>query len=99
MDRLSHSLMSIKEFRRMIEERDGITNAALPTPEPPKEVLHTKEVLENLDTPVDDGMPKFERDWDNSNMTVMDEVWAEFDLVKRAYIHVLKSWVELPGKL
>jgi hypothetical protein len=99
MDRLSHSLMSIKEFRRMIEERDGITNAALPTPEPPKEVLHTKEVLENPDTPVDDGMPKFERDWDNSNMTVMDEVWAEFDLVKRAYIHVLKSWVELPGKL
>ncbi|KAF2662975.1 endoplasmic oxidoreductin [Lophiostoma macrostomum CBS 122681] len=99
MDRLSHSLMSIKEFRRMIEERDGITSTALPTAEPPKEVLHTKEVLENPDVPVDDGMPEFKRDWDSSNMTVMDEFWAEFDLVKRAYFHVLKSWVELPGKL
>lgn len=99
MDRLSHSLAAIKEFRRMIEERDGVSNPALPIPEPEKEVLKTKQLLEDAEKEEDDGLPDFSRNWDPTNMTVMEEFWAELDLVTRAFIYVLKSWTELPRKL
>ncbi|CBX95343.1 similar to endoplasmic oxidoreductin-1 [Plenodomus lingam JN3] len=50
MDRLSHSLAAIKEFRRMIDEREGVQTAGAPTvPEPDKEVLKTKLALEDFD--------------------------------------------------
>jgi ERO1-like protein beta len=102
MDRLSHSLSSIKEFRRMLDERDG-QSIAPPTPEPSKEVLKTKLALEDFDAPPkeveEDNMPNFERDWDTRNMTVMDEVWAEFNLVKRTFFYVLYQWTQIPGRL
>jgi hypothetical protein len=97
MDRLSHSLQAIKTFRGMIEERDGISSA-LPVPETEKKVLKTKAALEKAEEE-DDGMPDFSRNWDSRNMSVMDEFWAELDLVYRVYIHVLKSWWGLPKKL
>lgn len=101
MDRLSHSLSAIKQFRRMLEERDGLSAIAPPIPEPSKEVLKTKLALEDFNKPTenDDGLPSFKRDWDPRNMTVMDEVMAEFYLVKRTFFYVLRSWLELPGKL
>lgn len=101
MHRLSHSLMAIKEFRQMIEERDAISREAVPTPpEAEKSVLKAKEVLgDGEEEKVDDGMPDFTRNWNPENMTIMEEFWAEFDLVYRAFIYVLKSWTELPGKL
>ncbi|KAF2013412.1 endoplasmic oxidoreductin [Aaosphaeria arxii CBS 175.79] len=102
MDRLSHSLQANKEFRRMIEERDGTAKPAFPTLVPEQEVLKTKHRLENPDqesaTSEKPKTPNFKRDWDSSRMTVMEEFWAELDLVKRAYIHVLKSWIALPGR-
>ncbi|KAF2253197.1 endoplasmic oxidoreductin [Trematosphaeria pertusa] len=100
MHRLSHSLMAIKEFRQMIEERDAISREAVPTPpEAEKSVLKAKEVLgDGEEEKVDDGMPDFTRNWNPENMTIMEEFWAEFDLVYRAFIYVLKSWTELPGK-
>ncbi|KAF1840461.1 endoplasmic oxidoreductin [Cucurbitaria berberidis CBS 394.84] len=106
MDRLSHSLSAIKEFRGMVEERDGLNRAV--APETDKEVLKTKLALEDFDedeketsNPVsdDDGMPDFRRDWDSRNMTVMEEVWAEFNLVKSAFYYVLWQWSQLPGRL
>ncbi|KAF2026500.1 endoplasmic oxidoreductin [Setomelanomma holmii] len=102
MDRLSHSLSAITEFRRMLEERDGLSAIAPPIPEPSKEVLKTKLALEEFDKPPktieDDGVPSFERDWDPRNMTAMEEIMAEFHLVKRTFFYVLRSWMELPGK-
>jgi ERO1-like protein beta len=44
-------------------------------------------------------MPDFNRDWNPANMTVMDEVWAEFNLVKRTVFYVLYQWTQLPGRL
>ncbi|KAI8939928.1 hypothetical protein NX059_003656 [Plenodomus lindquistii] len=50
MDRLSHSLSAIKEFRRMIDEREGVRQLDASTlPEPDKEVLKTKLALEDFD--------------------------------------------------
>ncbi|PSN63441.1 endoplasmic oxidoreductin [Corynespora cassiicola Philippines] len=103
MDRLSHSLMAIKEFRRMIDERDGTRSTAVvqTPPETEKEVLKTKLALENAaieDDVADDGGPSFQRDWDQTNMSLSEIFWAEFDLVYRVWIHVMKSWMEIPGK-
>lgn len=104
MDRLSHSLSSIKEFRRMLDERDGVSKAiAPPVPEPSKEVLKTKLALEDFDKASpgvgEDGLPDFKRDWDPQNMTMLEEAWEEFMLVKRTFIYVLWQWTQLPGRL
>ncbi|KAF1912591.1 endoplasmic reticulum Oxidoreductin 1-domain-containing protein [Ampelomyces quisqualis] len=104
MDRLSHSLSSIKEFRRMLDERDGVSKAiAPPVPESSKEVLKTKLALEDFDKAskgaAEDGLPEFKRDWDPQNMTMLEEVWEEFQLVKRTFIYVLWQWTQLPGRL
>lgn len=104
MDRLSHSLSSIKEFRRMLDERDGLSKEiAPPVPEPSKEVLKTKLALEDFDqTPKiteEDEPPSFERDWDARNMTMLDEIWAEYMLVQRTFIYVLHQWTQIPGRL
>lgn len=105
MDRLSHSLSAIKEFRRMIDERDGVSKSiAPPTPEPSKEVLKTKLALKDFDEPAnteedDDDVPTFQRDWDASDMTVLQEIVAEFQLVKRTFYYVLWQWTQLPGRL
>lgn len=109
MDRLSHSLMAIKDFRRMLDEREGVSRAAEPTPAETEGVLKTKLALEDLDDipqqteathqEDDDGMPDFTRDWDPTNMTFMDEFWAEFNLIKRTFFYVLYQWTQLPGRL
>jgi ERO1-like protein beta len=104
MDRLSHSLMSIKEFRRMIDDREGVLRQVAPAPSATEGVLKTKLALENIDEPApeipeDDGLPSFARDWDPANMTMMDEVWEEFNLVKRTFIYVLWQWTQIPGRL
>jgi ERO1-like protein beta len=104
MDRLSHSLMSIKEFRRVIDDREGVLRQVAPAPSATEGVLKTKLALENIDEPApeipeDDGLPSFARDWDPANMTMMDEVWEEFNLVKRTFIYVLWQWTQIPGRL
>lgn len=101
MHRLSHSLSAIKEFRRMVEEREGIPHAVIQTaPETEKEVLKVKEALgDGTDDLQDDGVPDFSRNWNSDEMTFMEEFWAEYDLVKRAFIYVIKSWLQIPGKL
>ncbi|KAF2270723.1 endoplasmic oxidoreductin [Lojkania enalia] len=99
MDRLSHSLSAIKEFRRMLDERDGNPRPAGPDKPAESEVLKTtKLLLESSEGEGDDGMPDFTRNWNPENMTIMEEFWAEFDLVTRALVYVLKSWAALPGK-
>ncbi len=111
MDRLSHSLSSIKEFRSMIEQREGYTKAASSTPPATEtKVLKTKLALEEFDDSAtststatvigdDDGMPDFKRDWDAREMTIMEEFWAEYNLVKRTFLYVLWQWSQLPGRL
>ncbi|OCL11030.1 endoplasmic oxidoreductin [Glonium stellatum] len=92
MDRLSHSLNAIKEFRRMIDERDGVKSAS-PVIEP--EVVKTKILLQEEE---DDGYPDFTRP-DRESLTIMEEFREELSLVTRTFIYVLKTWVEFPGLL
>jgi ERO1-like protein beta len=103
MDRLSHSLSAIKEFRRLLDERDGVSQAiAPPIPEPSKEVLKTKLALEDVEQSPEveeDGLPDFRRNWDSRNMTMLEDAWEEFLLVKRVFIYVLWQWTQLPGRL
>jgi ERO1-like protein beta len=108
MDRLSHSLSAIKQFRAMIDERDGTTSKiAVPTPAADKEVLKTKALLEEPDEDPtyeprknavkEDNQPP--RRKHTANMTFGEEFMAELDLVYRTYIFVLHSWTKVPGKL
>ncbi|KAH6638302.1 endoplasmic reticulum Oxidoreductin 1-domain-containing protein [Boeremia exigua] len=102
MDRLSHSLSAIKEFRRMIDEREGIPKAVVPvSQEPSQGVLKTKLALEKKEPEMkyrDDGLPDFNRDWDASKMTVWEEVVAEWQLVMRVFRYVLVQWYYMPKK-
>ncbi|KAL6159412.1 endoplasmic oxidoreductin-1 [Exserohilum turcicum] len=102
MNRLSHSLSAIKEFRRMMDEREGVAPALPATDEG---VLKTKLALEAADPekPINvltgnDDVPNFQRDWDASNMSVWDEVKAELNLVKRTFYYVLYQWTQLPSR-
>lgn len=108
MDRLSHSLLAIKHFRAMIDERDGTASKiAVPTPAADKEVLKRKALLEEPDEDSayepkkknvkDDNKPP--RRQHTANMTIGEEFMAELDLVYRTYIYVLRSWTQIPGKL
>jgi ERO1-like protein beta len=100
MDRLSHSMQVLKEFRRMVDERDGTSHLSSQTPTPEDEVLKTKRLLDEPEKIGSESeWPKFERDWDSTNMTILDEFKAEFDLVWRAYKYVMTSWWHMPGKL
>jgi ERO1-like protein beta len=104
MDRLSHSLQAIKEFRRMIDEREGIPKAVVPArQEHSQGVLKTKLALEKDQEPeiryTDDGLPDFSRDWDASEMTVWEEMVAEYKLVMRVFRYVLSQWYHMPQKL
>jgi ERO1-like protein beta len=103
MDRLSHSLSAIKEFRRLLDERDGISKSiAPPVPEPSKEVLKTKLALEDFEKKPeldDNGHPDFSRNWDSRNMTMWEDAVQEFLLVKRVFYYVLWQWTQIPGRL
>jgi ERO1-like protein beta len=104
MDRLSHSLLAIKEFRRMVDEREGVPKALAPAlQEPSQGVLKTKLALEKDKEPEiryrDDGLPDFSRDWDASEMTIWEEVVAEYKLVMRVFRYVLSQWYHMPKKL
>jgi hypothetical protein len=106
MDRLSHSLSAIKEFRRMMDEREGVPKAVVPAlPDTEKGVLKTKLALADSDTPEpvntasEETHPDFRRDWDSRNMTMWDETKAEFNLVMRVFWYVLHQWTLLPGRL
>jgi ERO1-like protein beta len=104
LNRLSHSLSAITQFRRMIDEREGVIES-VPAKrlEPSQGVLKTKLALEEPDQiaakPSGDGLPDFRRDWDPTHMTVMEGALKEFYLVKRVFIHVLREWARLPSKL
>ncbi|EMD66956.1 hypothetical protein GGP41_005415 [Bipolaris sorokiniana] len=106
MNRLSHSLSAIKEFRRMIDEREGVAKGATSAvPETDSGVLKTKLALEEADEakPInvltgDEEIPSFQRDWDARNMSAWDEVKAEFNLVKRTVYYILYQWTQIPGR-
>jgi ERO1-like protein beta len=86
MDRLSHSLNAIKEFRRLIDVRDNGQSPAVPEPEP--SVLDEEEEA------------KFEKrkNVTAEEQTIMDVFWEEWNSVWGAYAYVLKSWLAFPAK-
>jgi ERO1-like protein beta len=107
MNRLSHSLSAIKDFRRMIEERDGLPNDIAPAlPATDKGVLKTRLALEDSDEekPINvltggDEVPDFKRNWNAREMTTWEVTKAEFHLVKRTFYYVLWQWTQIPERL
>jgi hypothetical protein len=107
LNRLSHSLSAIKDFRRMLDEREGLPKDVASTlPETDKGVLKTILALGDSDVegPIDvltggEDVPNFKRDWDAREMTMWEEVKAEYNLVKRTFFYVLYQWSQLPGRL
>jgi ERO1-like protein beta len=101
LHRLSHSLRAIKDFRSMIEKRDNIPRAVIQsTPETEKEVQKVKKVLnEGKDNLYDDMTETKSEKEPRKPMTVMEDFWQEYFLVQNTFVFVLKSWIEIPGKL
>ena len=85
--RIGSSLKSLGEFRSMSE-------AAVE--------MQTPRLVEASFSPNESVADDFEDDFDSWNttsqnpMSIMDNFWAEFDLIFRALRYVLKSWINLP---
>lgn len=112
MDRLSHSLMAIKEFRHLINEREGVASIDSPAPlEAEQGVLKTRLALKEPESDSelqaeksstiakDDSPPTPKRDRIPRKMTAWESAKAEVNLVRRTFWYVLYQWTLLPRKL
>lgn len=107
--RLSHSMEATRQFREYVNANDplnAVTTPASPSPTgvksqksppeaapaPPKQKTPLKQAKIEEMTPL-------QRQQQRPQMTLWEEVKAEFSLVWRTYIMVLKSWVNLPFKV
>ena len=99
LDKISHALKAVGEFRQMIEAEEATpeTDAASGLP---LQKLETKEDIIGDDDDEDD----FE-EFNNppkpivKKQTLLEAFKHEFDLVYRAFVFVLKSWVTFPKTL
>ena len=87
LDRVSNSLTAIGRLRDMT-----LPEQSYPVP----------EITTNLESPLDDeeedDLPPLYPD-DSADESVYDSIMAELSLVWRTYVYVLRSWIELPGKI
>lgn len=99
MDRLSHSLSAVKQFRKMIEERDGLK----PSADAPKAaitppLLDDDEEEEFADYGRSEASRTSSKKPGKPQPTSISEVfWEEWRLVWAAYWYVMNSWLEFPG--
>ena len=95
LDRISHSLTAITKFRTALSTGDG---SALGIKGPL--FGQTKEIDADLPaTDFEDLEALDDEPYAQPNYTLSEEFWSEFDLVWRAYVFVLSSWVSLPFKM
>jgi ERO1-like protein beta len=101
LDRVSHSISAIAEFKNMLETQEGgnrTDTAASLTRKAANEEKEGENATQTVVEDVDDGYPDLKRST-KKNMTLSETFWDEFDLIWRAYKFVLKGWIEFPGKL
>jgi ERO1-like protein beta len=95
LDRISHSLAAITNFRTALNTGDGTALGIKgPLLEQPKEESTTRlsKEFEDFEGLEDDP-------YAHPNHTLSEEFWEEFDLVWRTFIFVLTSWVGMPFKV
>ncbi|KXT14041.1 hypothetical protein AC579_10527 [Pseudocercospora musae] len=102
LDKISSALKALEHFKAMVEAEQAGKSAA--------EVENTPRPASRIEP---SSVPNFEDldeldDFDDDNTsytpaaepeTVSEIFWAELELVFRAWMFVLKSWVELPWKI
>jgi len=86
LDRVSNSLIALGRLQEMT-----LPKQSLPIPE------NTKSETPLYDEDEED-IPHLYPD-DSEEETVWESIMAELTLVWRTYLYVLRSWIELPGKL
>ena len=93
--RIGHSLSALEKFRAMAPQPSTTTTSS---------VKSTPAIVtDKVHAPLDDD--DLDEDLTNSNSStsqepsVMEVVRAEFGLVWRTYVYVLKSWINLPNKV
>jgi hypothetical protein len=92
LDRVSHSLQAIGDFKRQIEQEElGGKNQNLLDA---KAVKNKTRASRHFD---DDGFPDIQRRND-PNMTISEVFWDELDIIWTMYKFVLRSWVQFPAK-
>jgi ERO1-like protein beta len=100
LDRVSHSLMYVNEFRNLVdaEEKAALqhanksTNSASESPTSPPSTPNTTQEAE------EDGGPPFARRND-PDMSILEIFYDELDLFLRTFKFVVRSWFALPGKM
>ena len=114
LDRVSHSIRAIGEFRDMLQ-RGVLPSQELPKKDP-SSIFDTpasqpkSPPSQSQSSPTDPSkIPSSDSDPDEGEdtydpppaptTTLLDEVTAELTLVWRAFTYVLKSWLQIPGKL
>ncbi|KAF2452692.1 endoplasmic reticulum Oxidoreductin 1-domain-containing protein [Lineolata rhizophorae] len=104
--RISHSLKAVKEFERLIAERDGearggaaaATAAAAATGLPGDESGGMAKSGGTVDDGLPEDFPRRRKKKPGEGQSFMEAFWEEWNLVWRTFGYVLRSWVELPGK-
>ena len=99
MDRISHSLTAIGEFRTMLSASQAAdSRAKSDSIAPPFEYEEDKytrgpQDLDDFGDLDDDAYSE-----EPETETLSEAFWSEFDLVWKAYVYVLSSWVSFPFK-
>jgi hypothetical protein len=96
LDRVSHSLQSIGEFKSQIEAQDvGSQHDVWLKGRDPKAQQANKTRPTEY---VNDGFPDIKRRND-PNMTITEIFWDEWNIIWTMYKYVLRSWVDFPTKM
>jgi ERO1-like protein beta len=101
LDRVSHSITAITEFRRMIESQEGANRTDTDATVARKAAKAEKKIEKANKTAAEekgDGYPDLKRST-KKDMTLSEVFWDELGLIWRAYKFVLKGWVEFPAKM
>jgi hypothetical protein len=96
LDRVSHSLQSISDFKHQIEAQESSKqhDVWLKGRDINKQYGNKTAPSEHID----DGFPDIKRRND-PNMTLSEIFWDEWSIVWTMYKYVLRSWIEFPGKV
>jgi ERO1-like protein beta len=100
LDRVSHSLNAINEFRRIVEkqeEQEASKDLKAARHSELNSSNTTKPEIDDVEEGKEERPPFKRRTGENPSTTEL--FWAEWELVWRTFWWVLKSWVEMPKKV
>ncbi|RDI89671.1 Dipeptidyl-peptidase 5 [Venturia inaequalis] len=96
LDRVSHSLMAIAEFRRMVDA-EGASNTGDKDTQQKLDSKKPTNTTKSISEERDEALPPYKRRTD-PDMTLSEVFWDEWDLIWRTFKYVVRGWVEFPGK-